>query len=78
MWLGTFGNGVSFVPANEINNIRSSEDLRFTNYNSDDGLTNNVVYSILEDSNGTIWFATEQGISSFHVKTKKFFIFTRN
>ncbi len=34
---------------------------RFQNFNTDDGLPNNKVWSVFEDSNGKLWFATDAG-----------------
>ena len=33
----------------------------FQNFNKDDGLPSNRVWSVFEDSNGKLWFATDAG-----------------
>ena len=53
VWAGTLSGGVSKFSAG-----------RFTNYSIANGLVSNTVTSILESSNGTMWFATPQGLSS--------------
>jgi ligand-binding sensor domain-containing protein len=37
-----------------------------------EGLTNNTCYSILKDKSGNLWISTNQGISMFNPKTRKF------
>ena len=34
---------------------------RFQNFNTDDGLPSNRVWSVFEDSSGRLWFATDTG-----------------
>ena len=41
----------------------------FTNFLTKDGLSNNTVYSILEDKTGNIWFGTEDGVCRYDGKT---------
>ncbi len=54
VWSGTLSGGVSRL-----------EDGRFTTYGLAQGLASNSVLSILEDSRGTMWFATPGGLSAF-------------
>jgi ligand-binding sensor domain-containing protein len=54
VWAGTLSAGVSVL-----------RNGRFTNYTVDRGLASSTVASILEDSDGTIWFATPGGLTSF-------------
>jgi ligand-binding sensor domain-containing protein/signal transduction histidine kinase len=54
VWAGTLSSGVSRLYHE-----------RFTNYSSDNGLGSNSVSFILEDSDGTMWFATPDGLASF-------------
>lgn len=42
----------------------------FTTFNEQDGLPNNVVYSILDDKYGNIWISSNSGISKFNPQTK--------
>ncbi|MBL0097643.1 MAG: hypothetical protein IPP46_14975 [Bacteroidetes bacterium] len=37
----------------------------FTQFTTENGLTTNVVQSILEDNKGQLWFGTWQGISIY-------------
>ena len=35
----------------------------FQNFNKDDGLPSNQVWSVFEDSSGKLWFATDAGVA---------------
>ena len=54
IWAGTLSAGVSML-----------RNGRFTNYTIESGLASNTVASILEDSGGSMWFATPNGLSAF-------------
>ncbi len=43
-----------------------------THWSDRDGLSNNVVYGILEDDNGRLWLSTNNGISRYDVETNQF------
>lgn len=61
LWFGTQGSGVS-----------KYDGKTFTNFNIDNGLSENFISSILEDSNGNIWFGTtENGVCKYDGKTFK-------
>ena len=57
VWAGTWGAGVSRFDGKAWNN-----------YNSKDGLAGNIVYSIAEADDGTMWFGTNKGLSRFDGK----------
>jgi signal transduction histidine kinase/streptogramin lyase len=66
LWIGTIGGGVSRF-----------DGKNFQNYSTKDGLADNVVRAISEDSNGNIWFGTvSSGTSRFD--GKKFTTYTRD
>ncbi len=54
IWAGTWGAGVSRFDGEKWNN-----------YNSKDGLAGNIVYSIAEADDGSMWFGTNKGLSRF-------------
>lgn len=58
LWFGTTGEGV----------YRYDGKL-FTNFTTQDGLTNNTVWSIFEDKAGNIWFGTADGLCRFDGRT---------
>ncbi len=65
IWIGTAGKGV-FVCDND-----GSSEPAFRQISTTEGLVNNMVASILEDASGTIWIATQQGITCYEPETGK-------
>jgi signal transduction histidine kinase/ligand-binding sensor domain-containing protein/DNA-binding response OmpR family regulator len=63
VWVGTAGGGLC---------VFEKENRKFISYNEKDGLSNAVIYKILEDDQGRIWVSTNSGISSFDRTTKRF------
>lgn len=57
LWIGTYGGGAACY-----------DGVQFKIINRLTGLSNNVVWSILEDSDGKIWFGTDQGVSIYDGK----------
>jgi signal transduction histidine kinase/ligand-binding sensor domain-containing protein/DNA-binding response OmpR family regulator len=62
IWAGTFGGGLGLF------NKKTSQ---FISYSEKEGLNNNNIYKIIEDSNGLLWISTNKGLSSFDTDTKK-------
>jgi ligand-binding sensor domain-containing protein/serine phosphatase RsbU (regulator of sigma subunit) len=58
MWLGSLEGGVYCF-----------DGKTYTQYTQEQGLVNNTVGNMLEDSKGNIWFGTDRGISRFDGKT---------
>ncbi|EED31541.1 response regulator [gamma proteobacterium NOR5-3] len=52
LWIGTYGGGAVRMRGKE-----------FTTFTTDDGLIGNVIYDIHRTVDGSIWFATDQGVS---------------
>jgi signal transduction histidine kinase/ligand-binding sensor domain-containing protein/DNA-binding response OmpR family regulator len=63
IWTGTLGGGLSRF---------DNHNQKFVSYSEDDGLSNAVIYKILESDSGKLWVSTNKGISSFDVKNGKF------
>ena len=57
VWVGTWGGGVARY-----------DGRRWKNYNMSDGLAGNIVYSIGESADGTLWVGTDRGVSRFDGK----------
>ncbi len=55
MWFGTWGGGASLFDG----------ESHWMNYTVDDGLSGNLVYSLAQAPDETMWFGTDNGISSF-------------
>lgn len=58
IWFGSTGGGVYCY-----------ENKLFTQYTTKDGLSQNNVYTIYEDTNGIIWFGTADGITTWDRKS---------
>ncbi|WP_455209163.1 ligand-binding sensor domain-containing protein [Kaarinaea lacus] len=58
VWAGTWGGGVSHYDGST-----------WKNYTKQDGLAGNIVYSVAQDSNGDLWFGTNEGLSHYDGKT---------
>ena len=63
LWIGTFGGGL-----NQFNPQTQS----FSAYTEKDGLCNDNIYGILEDEDGELWISTNNGLSNFNPRNKKF------
>ncbi len=50
-----------------------SQDYSFIRYDTRDGLAGSVVYDAIQDKEGFMWFATENGLSRFDGKNFKTF-----
>lgn len=68
LWLGTRGFGLNHLKSF---NPKTHEAV-FENINRKDGLSNNMVYGLMEDGDSKLWITTDKGLSSYNYKTKKF------
>lgn len=60
IWVGTHGGGL---------NLFEPETGKFTHFTTDQGLANDVITSIVEDSDGNLWLSSQQGLSRFDIHT---------
>ncbi|MCE7067109.1 hybrid sensor histidine kinase/response regulator transcription factor [Dyadobacter sp. CY326] len=67
IWAGTSGEGLA---------LYDPRSKKFISYGAKEGLASNVVNKVLEDAQGRIWVSTNQGISYFDLKNKKFTNYT--
>ncbi len=63
LWLGTYGGG--------LNRFDTKTGL-VTKYTMLDGLPSNSIYGMLQDRGGNFWISTNNGLSKFNPKEKKF------
>ncbi len=56
LWIGTNGGGL---------NVFDTKNERFRTYTVEQGLANNVIYSILTDENANLWLSSNKGITKF-------------
>ena len=66
IWIGTEGGGL---------NLFNPRDETFTHYTTQHGLSNNTIYSILEDNQGHYWLSTSNGLSKLDPLTWTFMNF---
>lgn len=59
IWFGTWGGGASEFDGNDA----------WRNLTVKDGLAGNIVYSIAQEKDGTLWFGTNKGASRYDGKT---------
>ena len=59
VWFGTWGGGASLFDGTGT----------WTSYSDADGLAGNIVYSIAQEPDGTLWFGTNRGASRYDGKT---------
>lgn len=65
VWFGTWGGGASLFDGKS----------GWTSFNTANGLAGNVVYSLAQDPDGSIWFGTNHGVSNYD--GKRFVNYTR-
>lgn len=69
VWIGTFGGGLNKVMNNPA---QLEEELKFRAFTKEQGLPNDIILSITEESNGNLWMATENGIAMLDLRTQEF------
>lgn len=65
LFVGTWGGGVDRISSNGT----------IVSYKVENGLANNVVYGLLEDTLNRIWISTNNGLSLFYPEEDKFYTF---
>ena len=63
MWLGTYGEGLKKL------DLKTKQTISYTEA---DGLSNNVIYGLLEDEKNNIWTSTNKGLSKFNPTSEQF------
>ncbi|MGB0525335.1 MAG: two-component regulator propeller domain-containing protein, partial [Flammeovirgaceae bacterium] len=69
IWIGTNGGGL---------NLFDPKTKKFKRFNKDDGLTHDVIQSILVDEGSNVWMSSSVGLIRFDVKAQKFFSYDIN
>ncbi|MBX2959751.1 MAG: SpoIIE family protein phosphatase [Flavobacteriales bacterium] len=68
LWFGTSGGGVSKYDGRQTSSGGLSEAVGwFTHFTEKEGLSNNYVFSMLQDKSGNLWFGTRFGLSKLSV-----------
>ena len=71
IWFGTYGQGLNKV-------ITENGSTFFKGYTTSDGLSNNIIFGIIEDKYGEIWLTTDYGLSKFNPDNNTFKNFYRH
>ena len=71
-------NGIIWVGTREGFYCFNEKEKKIKRYTTANGLPNNVVYGILEDTFGRLWASTNRGISCFNPETERFRNFTES
>ena len=72
IWLGSNGYGMYCY------NYDKDGKTHVKSYTTNDGLANNTVKGIVEDSSGLLWITTDNGLSIFNPKTEQFSSFSKD
>ncbi len=72
LWFGTMGGGVSKLA------LPYTKNTDFTSITTKEGLSNDVTYGILEDTEGYIWFSSENGLSRYNEKDNSLQLFNES
>ena len=71
LWIGLRYQGVSMTKE------PGAEHPQFVNYRAGQGLSNNAVWSIIEDDFGRLYFGTDKGLDQFDPRTNRWRHYTR-
>ena len=74
VWLGTDGGGACLIKGGDVSKKENFSKYMFSE--SGNSIGSNIVYSVLEDKNSNIWFATNNGLSKYDLAGKKFTNYT--
>jgi signal transduction histidine kinase/ligand-binding sensor domain-containing protein len=69
LWIGTFGGGLNCL------NLNSH---KISHFSTNEGLPNNVIFAIKEDSLSNLWLSTDNGLSMLNYITKQFHNFDKS
>ncbi len=58
IWVGTYGHGLNKI-------VRANGSYQITNYGSEQGISNSIIYCIEEDVNHDLWMSTDFGLIRF-------------
>jgi signal transduction histidine kinase/ligand-binding sensor domain-containing protein/DNA-binding response OmpR family regulator len=61
IWIGTYGGGI-----NRLRPAKTDQPFEFDHIREADGLTSNLVLSIVEDHRGYLWVGTDFGLSKYN------------
>lgn len=68
IYIQAFTGGINQIESKEF----QTEQIRFRHYTEENGLPSNLVYSMLEDSEGNLWVIAEDALFRFNPQTTSF------
>jgi diguanylate cyclase (GGDEF)-like protein len=68
LWVGTMGSGLDTLEEWD----RGGGKPRFAHFTKRDGLPNDWIYAILPDDSGHLWLSTNNGLSRFDPRSRRF------
>jgi PAS domain S-box-containing protein len=74
IWAGTYGGGLNKITITRNSNRTLS--YHFKRFTKREGLPNEVIYGILEDSNAHLWLSTNDGLAHFDKQTEKITLYS--
>jgi ligand-binding sensor domain-containing protein len=74
IYAGTYGTGLNKITFSNDN----TKENTITTYTRNEGLPNDVVYSILSDDYGHLWISTNDGLANFNPKNNNFEVYDVN
>ncbi|MEO1438154.1 MAG: two-component regulator propeller domain-containing protein, partial [Bacteroidota bacterium] len=75
IWIATYGGGINqWIPDYSDDHVPQSGN--FQSIMQQDGLSNNIIYGMLEDNLGRIWLSSNNGLILFNPETKNIQTFT--
>lgn len=76
LWIGTNNGLTKLILDNRSDSSIYNFDTHFQSYSVKDGLSNNLINSIIVEDDGNLWLGTGSGISFFDVKKQTFLNFS--
>lgn len=64
LWVGTWGTGLHLL------NLKTEKVTRYNTGNSN--IVNDYIHKIFEDKSGNIWVGTQDGLSYYNIRTRRF------
>ena len=72
LWFGTFGGGVNKT------SLPVGDSIQFKSITTNSGLSNNVIFGILEEKPDQMWFSSENGLSRYNENDNRVEIFNQS
>jgi ligand-binding sensor domain-containing protein/putative methionine-R-sulfoxide reductase with GAF domain len=74
IYAGTYGSGLNRIKFDPEDNTAYTVEI----YTRNEGLSNDVVYTILSDNNGELWVSTNSGLNKFNPNDNSFNVYDVN